>query len=300
MTSVFNGLRLLNFLAIPLVPFCLGLLYLLPVPIDPVVLGWKEPIFNLAEILTYLFVMLIAYKRMELINGLAVAVGLAAGRALMLLVAAAVAKYLDPDGTQPMDQMWVTIWVGRPDFFVFQVFMITSVAIPFFGFFYPGFTGQRTGAGTTMIRRPVGEETGLRTGSMIQFNTYAEMNDFIGRTPGLVGYALATNEGLIVSADGRKLPFPLEQTAPRLQMGVGKLHEQQQKGGLSSDELWQFSAQNTLVFVPIKPCFHLILFFPPKTALAEMSGRVAMLRRSVEAFLLDRHAPLARAMAQAA
>jgi len=126
-------------------------------------------------------------------------------------------------------------------------------------------------------------------GGYIHLYSYQQLHDFVRKVPGMMGFALATDEGLVVTGEGGQLPFPLESAVPRLQIGTSLLKAYQRRSGMPVDELWQFSDQYTLIMVSLEPCFFLIVFVRPDTDMSDLKPRITAVRRSAETFLVERH-----------
>jgi hypothetical protein len=312
MEKTFALFRNLLIASLLLTPAALALMLVSPSAGAVAERGWQTgALYNGGEILIYFLAVMMVFRRAELLMSAAIAVGLAALRAIMCAVAGLLAAPLT--GVSPGDA-WLFLWAGAPHLAALQTALSVMLALPVLGFFLPSWVGAKPRE--AFAGAPGGAKSGasgsgaLGSGGAgsadgaaklisgyIQFNTYRDLEEFIEKTPALLGYALATDEGLIVSSDGRRLPFPLEPTTPRLQAGMAELAAQQRRCGMFADLLWQVSADHTIVYISLKPCFYLVLFFAPEAPLDEVSARVAAIRKSAEAFLVDRHRALAEAVA---
>jgi len=303
-----SALRYLLLAALALAPLALAGAFVFPGLESPGKFVWpSSAVFNGLEILVYCLALIASFRRMELLNVAGVAFVLAAVRALACCAAAFLAARASDASIDPIP-LWLSLWAGSQELAAAQVAVMTLVVLPLLGAYYPAFAGERDLAEEEHVRSnsfaPSGNRSSLAgpsvaelIGGSMQLTSYREFEGLISRVPHLIGYALATDEGLLVCHDGRKLSFALEPAAPRLQLGLAELDKQQRRCGLTGDVLTQRSADHTVIYARLKPCFHLILFFSPEVPLDEAHARLFAIRKSAEAFLEDRHRPLAEAMA---
>lgn len=304
-----SALRYLLLAALALAPMALAGAFVFPGLDSPGRFEWPgSALFNGLEILIYCLALIVSFRRMELLTVAGAGFVLAAVRGLSCGAAAFLAAYTS-DAPVQTSQLWLSLWAGSQELAAAQVAVMVLVALPLLGAYYPGLVGERDLAAedheransfASLANKGGGghatQAVAALMGGSMQLSSYQEFEGLINRVPHMIGYTLASDEGLIVCADGRRLSFALESTVPRLQIGLAELDKQQRRCGLSGDVLTQRSADYTVIYCRLKPCFHLIMFFASDVPLDEAHARIASIRNSAEAFLVDRHRPLAVAM----
>jgi hypothetical protein len=262
------------------------------------------------EAVLYLFFCIGFFKRIDIIDALFITVVTTVLRSLINAAAAYLAinvglnHWLANASGVPVtldtNELWLSLWYGNPLVAFFQVAILGSALVPTISLAFPRFTGdlKETESDDTEPKPDFssssrsGIQKAIGSGGYLHCYSYSELHDFIRKLPDTIGFALATNEGLIVTSDSRQIPFSLEAAVPRLQTGVSLMAEHQKRSGMPSKELWQFSGDYTQIMLTIDPVFFLVIFLKPNASLQEVMPRFNAIKSAAERFLTERHAPI--------
>lgn len=255
------------------------------------------------EFLIYAGVLAAIFSRVDILQILAISVFAIAMRGGLCLIAGALGYHLLPvvsggEAAAPhFLDIGLNLWVNEPYLMAMQVALTLLSLVSYMGLHQVSVRKEaKTGARQQIGGSSRGMESrvNLPVGGFIQCYSYSDLHDLMRKLPGVMGFALATDEGLLVTGEGSGLPFPLDSTVVRLQIGSALLSEYQRRSGLPVDELWQFSEEYTLIMMSVEPCFFLLIFVKPTVELYELRPRISALRRSAEIFLSERHALLVK------
>lgn len=249
------------------------------------------PLILLLELAIYGVLTLVANPRMSILRVLGIAISLMVFRAVCSLLASAIAAGIQPvDPVGPLD-----CWVGSPIAVLLQVVTVILVAGHLVAFIDPSALDSETVArlgvdgSPTSAPRPIRGEMrsseAVPTGGFIQVFSYEELSAMLRKTPGLEGFLVYTQEGLIAWRD---LPMRLELDALAARF---KAMEVASSGMMDENRLGRQrrlvfqTREHTICVQDLNTNFGLILVYNGRVSLGEIDERIEQIGKTTREFL---------------
>jgi predicted regulator of Ras-like GTPase activity (Roadblock/LC7/MglB family) len=252
------------------------------------------PMFVAIELTVYFVLTLLGNPRMAL--------GSVAGMAILLtgvrFVASAVASVLSV--LLQNDTGLMIAWAGNPLSAVLQMMTLVMIAPHVLAVVAPEAmdrdTRLRLSGGEVPLPEPARKGHVIETApsaGFIQVFGFDELAGVVRKTPGLEGFVILSNEGLVVWRD-LPIRIDVEEVSARLLSHQSQLGALTADGGLSRlRRLVLQTRDHLLCVVELNANFGLVLVYGARTSLEELDARVEMLARTTREFLQWKYPGLA-------
>lgn len=256
--------------------------------------GLWLPIFLISELVVYFVFTLATNPRLSIASTALYSILMAAGRCIASLLGFGLAMLvLERQGIG-----FLATWSGDPVSVVLQVIVLMLVTPHVLEAISPGSVDRETrrklsGGDRQAPAARTSQDTVVPAGGFIQVFGYEELAATIRKTPGLEGFVIFSNEGLIVWRD---LPIRIDTDVltARMMSASTEMGHLMTEGGLARMRQMVIETREHMVAVmELNANFGLVLVYSAQTNLGDCGQRIGIISKTAREFLQWKYPGLA-------